>query len=274
MQAKVEGEEGVVLANAVAEKVRGSVGGRRRSDGVGRVRLHAHIPVESPRQVGNSVSVEFVTFVTIRIRVFGRQVEQVGVTERKGIAFVGVIVAVTGVRIVGVKQEMVAHALAHADGESAVERLRGADSISNAAEVCEGGRNAGTAYIAGIDHNRAIVGLANARCNVCVMYGRIRRKCILRSAIESGANAFVRIDEACKVNAFGHGEISVGDVITDELLLVAHVCRIDARVRVVLVENGYAGARRRRRPRGGKGVRVKYGGGSSLKRRCVVTLNC
>src|SRR5260370_7124201 len=142
MQAKVEGEEGVVLANAVAAKVRATLEARRRSDGLGRVSLHAHIPVESPRQVGNSVSVEFVTFVTIRIRVFGRQVEQVGVTERKGIAFVGVIVAVTGVRIVGVKQEMVAHALAHADVESALERLRGADSISNPPDVSDGCPNA------------------------------------------------------------------------------------------------------------------------------------
>ena len=155
--AEVERKEHVVLAEVVAPAVdsRAAAGrnhkpsrrilkaagrsGTRAVDvvgnGFGRMRLHADIGMEAPGEVGNCVSIEFVAFVAVGVGIFRSKVKEVRITEGKGIALVGIIVLVDGISVVSVEEEVMTQALPHAEGDTAIERLRPAIRVGDVAEV-------------------------------------------------------------------------------------------------------------------------------------------
>src|SRR5215469_2443103 len=135
---------------------------------------------------------------------------------------------------------MMAHSLAHADGEATVEGLRRADRVRDTAKVCKRREYSRSKHIAGVGHCISIARQANTGRNICGP----------RAAVKSRAHALIRIDKAGQVDAFGHGEICVRGIVTNELLFVAGVRGVDARILIVLAENRYADPGWRRRSRG------------------------
>ena len=122
-----------------------------------------------------------------------------------------------------------AHALAQADGETTIERFGRADRVRDGAQIRERGRHTRTENCAGIGDRVTAVGYANARIHVGAT------NC---GAIEGGINTDVGIDEAGQVNTLGPSEVGVRGVVANELLFVADVHGVNARVGVVLAENG------------------------------------
>src|SRR5947207_15235225 len=99
------------------------------------MRLHADAGMETPREVGNCVSIEFVAFVTVGVGIFRRKVKEVCITEGKGVALVGIIVLVDGISVVSVEEEVMTHALPHAEGHTPIKRLGPAIRVRDVAEV-------------------------------------------------------------------------------------------------------------------------------------------
>ncbi len=60
-------------------------------------------------------------FVAVRVGIFRREVEEIRIAEGERIALVGVVIVVLRVGVVGIEEEAVAHALAHADCDAAIE---------------------------------------------------------------------------------------------------------------------------------------------------------
>src|SRR5437879_2903157 len=110
-----------------------------------------------------------------------------------------------------------AHALAHPDGEPAVQGLRGADGVSDAGEIREGRCDARTEYVAGISNRGTVIRHANARTNI--------RK--TSSANKGSAYPLVGIDKTCQVHSLGHRKVQISGVVTIELLFVANVRSVD-----------------------------------------------
>src|SRR5262249_15736501 len=138
--AEVEREEAIVLAKRVAASIKAALKARFGSDGLSGVRLHTSVCVEAEREVRDGIEIEFVLFVAVGIRVFTCEIKEVRVTEGERIALVGVVVQVFRVGIVGIEEEAVAHALAHADRKTAIERFCGAYCVRDSPQVREGNR--------------------------------------------------------------------------------------------------------------------------------------
>src|ERR1700686_3214989 len=102
---------------------------------------------------------------------------------------------------------MVAHALAEAEGDAAIQRLCGTDRIRDGTKVAE---------------------RSGARVGDSVGVLRDHR---------NWAN--VRLGEAGEVDALGKREIGIGGIVANNLLLVANVGGVDAGVGVVLAEYSY-----------------------------------
>src|ERR1700730_4172715 len=135
--AEVESEEGVVFAEMITAAIdavdKPSVGvgdaARRAAgsevgnvgDGLSGMRLHAHVGVKTPREIGDGVEIELVALVAVGVGVFRGEVMKIGVAEGERIALVGVVVFVYRVGVVGVEEEMVAHALPEADGSTTIK---------------------------------------------------------------------------------------------------------------------------------------------------------
>src|SRR6266849_5304944 len=167
--------------------------------------LKARVYVKPAGKLEISEKIELVTLIAvgkavIQSRLWGEEAKVI-----EGIALVRVVIQIFRDYVVPLQLEPLAESLSHSDGNTAIKRLAGTVGDKDIAELrAKGPRR---------DHRRSL---------------RVKQA------------VGIDIEERRQVHAFGHREIHVSCPAREDFLLVRHVRRIDARIRVVLAEHAHA----------------------------------
>jgi hypothetical protein len=73
--AEVESKKRVVFPLGVPAKVHAIYKARRGCNRLSRMRLHPHVGLKSPRQIGDGIKVKFVPFIAIRVPILRSQIK-------------------------------------------------------------------------------------------------------------------------------------------------------------------------------------------------------